>query len=117
MSTVGMSRREKLQYEARIRNMTGTSKLAISLAAHAVIEDEGLIDELLRNSKAKRVIEDNKVDALMRKLDTTKPATWGDGGAYSPEVMYGTDEENSSDWENSGVADTAKTMRKEEDYG
>lgn len=116
-ATTGMSRREKLQYEARIRNMTKTSKLPISMAAHAVIEDEDLINELLRNSKDKRTIEERKIDKLMNKLNNTKPAKWGDGGAYSPEVMYGSDEENAQDWANSGLIDIAHDTMNKENYG
>ena len=33
MNTVGMSRREKLQAEARVRRMVGTSKLELSIRA------------------------------------------------------------------------------------
>jgi len=114
MNTVGMSRREKLQYEARIRKMTGTSKLPISMAAYAIIEDEDLIDKLLRNSKKNRAVEECKLDKYMKKVNNIKPAKWGDGGAYSPEVMYGTEEENAADWQNSGLVDVAMN---EENYG
>jgi hypothetical protein len=97
--TTGMSRREKLQYEARIRKMTGTSKLKISNAAHAPIT------------------EDVAVEALMRKLSVTAPATWGDGGAFSPESMYGTDEETAEDWSNSGLHEVAHNTMREDDNG
>lgn len=33
MNTVGMTRRDKLQYESRMRRMVGTSKLEISIRA------------------------------------------------------------------------------------
>ena len=117
MSTVGMSRREKLQYEARIRKMTGTSKLPISMAAYAVIEDEDLINKLLCNSQSKKASEERKLDKYMKNVDSIKPAKWGDGDAYSPEVMYGTEEDNAADWANSGLIDTANDTMNEEMYG
>lgn len=117
MNTVGMSRRETLQYEARVRRMTGTSKLAISMAAHKVIELDDKALELISNFGSLEKKRANKqVSKLMKKLDNTKPANWGDGGAYSPEVMYGSDDENNSDWENSGVVNTASTTIKGELY-
>lgn len=95
-NTRGMSRREKLQYEARIRNMLGVSKLRETTEAFKVLRDEGDIDSLMRKGK---------------------PAKWADGGAYSPEVMYGTDEENAADWANSGIFETANKTLNEEMYG
>ena len=117
MTTVGMSRREKLQYEARIRRLTGTSKLPISMAAHTLIEDEDLINKLAKNSESSRAIADKHLDRYMKKVDSIKAAKWGDGGAYSPEVMHGTDEENQADWSNSGLADVANDTIKGEYYG
>jgi len=96
-NTRGMTRREKMQYEARIRNMTGTSKLHKVTEAYQVIEDDKLIDDLLRKN--------------------TKGAKWAEGAAYSEEFMYGTDEENTADWVNSGVVDTAIDTTNEEYYG
>jgi len=53
----------------------------------------------------------------MKKVDSIKAAKWGDGGAYSPEVMHGTDEENQADWSNSGLVDVANDTIKGEYYG
>jgi hypothetical protein len=116
--TRGMSRRETLQYQARVRRMTGTSKLAISMAAHEVIElDDKALALISAFGSTDKKLASKQVDKMMRKLDKTKPAKWGDGGAYSPEVMYGTEEENNADWDESGLIDTANDTMNEEAYG
>jgi|JYMV01.1.fsa_nt_gi hypothetical protein len=37
--------------------------------------------------------------------------------AFKPEFLYGTDQENEDDWENSGVMDTVRGTLGEDDYG
>jgi len=87
VETRGMSRREKLQYEAKQRRLNGESKLNVSIAAATAVNDDKKIDKLL--SGIVEIGEDNTEASTLT--------------AYAPEFMYGTDEENASDWANAGI--------------
>jgi hypothetical protein len=91
--TRGMSRRELFQYEARQRRLRGESKLHISIKASEALKEEKAIDKLLCGiaNSGENNIESSAL------------------AAYSPEFMYGSDEENAADWANAGIDSDSKS--------
>lgn len=95
--TRGMSRREKLQFEARQRKMLGKSKLAISMAAHGLLEDIDL-EKIIGKAKAKK---------LDRKLESAAViADKYDG--VNESYIKSSKQEDFNDWNDAGIIDTMK---------
>ena len=86
--TKGMSRREKLQYEAKQRQLNGESKLGLSFAAVNAVDEDRMIDKALFGMA--EISEDN--------IEAQNMA------AYSQEFMYASDTENASDLANACIS-------------
>jgi hypothetical protein len=95
--TRGMTRQDKLRFEARQRKMLGKSKLDISMAAHGLLKDIDL----------EKIIGKAKADKLDRKLESAAAiADKYDG--VNESYIKSSKQEDFDDWNDAGVIDTIK---------